>query len=251
MIHHTPMRRIQTALEPLVGDRIWVCERPIKFSGAWLRTRTVVVRLDDGCLWIHSPPEPTDELCAALDQLGPVRWLVAPNKFHHLQIPAFAQRYPGATVIGPASVCERNKELQLDADISDPAVTEQTPELLAMPLAEVPFLDETVFFHRPTRTLIGADLALCACAKDHWSWRLPARLFGCYNKVGVPPDVRFKTRATVETATALREILALPIEQISVAHADLITDSPAQQLERAWRFVLRKFPEEQAAASAS
>lgn len=232
-------------IQPLVGDRIWVCERPVKFSGVWLRSRSVVVRLDDGSLWVHSPPEPTDEVRRALDELGEVRWLVVPNKFHHLQAPACARAYPEATVIGPRSVLERNAELALDADIADPVVASRTPELEALPLAGVSFLDETVFFDRPTRTLIGADLALCATHKDHWSWRLAGRLLGTYGKVKVPPDVRFKTRAMAETAAALRAILALPIEQLALAHTDLITDDPLEQLARAWRFVLARFPAEQ------
>ena len=34
-----------------------------------------------------------------------------------------------------------------------------------MPLAGVPFLDETVLYHRPTRTLLGADVVLTADAE--------------------------------------------------------------------------------------
>jgi hypothetical protein len=237
------MRRTQTSLESLVADRIWVSERPVKFSGAWLRARSLVIRLEDGGLWIHSPPEPTEELRAAIDQLGVVRWLVVPNRFHHLGTPAFAAAYPDATVVGPASVLDKNPALRLDGDVTDRAFAKRTRELLALPLAGVPFLDETIFFHSPTRTLIGADLMLCACRKDHWSWRWPARVFGAYDKLKVPPDVRFKTKASAETAAALGRILALPIERISVAHADLITEDPKGTLARAWKVVLRRVPE--------
>ena len=236
------MKRTQTPLQPLIDGHIWVCERPVKFSGAWLRSRSLIVKLADGNLWVHSPPEPTDELREAIDALGAVSWLVVPNKFHHLQTPRFAEAYPAAKVVGPQSVLERNSEIEIDIDIADPAVAAQLPGLEVFPLAGVPFLDETVFFHRSSGTLIGADLAMSATRQDHWSWRLPARILGAYGKLKVPPDVRFRTRACAEAAHALEAILALPIERISVAHTDPITEDPIAKLARAWKFVLAKFP---------
>lgn len=59
-----------------------------------------MLRLPGDALWVHSPCAPTDEVCAALDALGEVRWIVVPNKFHHLQVPATAARYPQAVVVG-------------------------------------------------------------------------------------------------------------------------------------------------------
>lgn len=59
-------------------------------------------------------------------------------------------------------------------------------------LQGVPFWDETVLYHRPTRTLLGADIICSADAKDHWTWRCGARLTGCYEQVRVPPDARRK-----------------------------------------------------------
>jgi hypothetical protein len=73
----------------------------------------------------------------------------------------------------------------------------------AIPLDGCAFLDETVFFHRPTGSLIGADLVISACARDHWSWRWAARLTGCYDKVRTPPDVRAKTTANDAAARSI------------------------------------------------
>lgn len=96
---------VSSVFEAVIPNTIWVSERPIWFGGVRLRSRTTVVRLPDGGLWVHSPSEPTAEVCAALDALGEVRWIVVPNRFHHLQAPATATRYPQAQVVGPRSVC--------------------------------------------------------------------------------------------------------------------------------------------------
>lgn len=226
-----------STLQPVVPDAIWVSERPLWFSGVRLRSRTTVVRLGSGALWVHSPGPPMDEVCKALDALGDVRFLVVPNRFHHLQVPAIAARYPKAFVVGPKSAEERNPSVKVQIGLDDPTYLENTSELAPVHLDGVPFLDETVFFHAPSGSLIAADLLMSACARDHWTWRTAARVLGRYGRNLPPPDVRAKTRASTAAAESIARLSKLPIERILVAHADPITERPAQQLLEAWTFV--------------
>jgi hypothetical protein len=230
--------QLANVFQAVVPDVIWSAERPVWFGGVRLRARTTVVRLSDGGLWVHSPVAPTDEVCAALDALGEVRWIVVPNRFHHLHAPATAARYPDAQVVAPASV--RNPRVTATVRIDDPSLGSSVPELAPVPLAGVPFLDETAFFHRPSGSLIAADLLMCACARDHWTWRFVARVSDRYEKVRTPPDVRMHVRPSQPLNESLERMQALPIEQILVAHADPITDRPVQQLAEAWRFATSK-----------
>jgi hypothetical protein len=167
-----------------------------------------------------------------------VRWIVVPNKFHHLQTPATAARYPNALVIGPKSAVARNPQVSLSMGADDPAYLRATPELSSIHMGGVPFLDETVFFHEKTGSLIAADLLISACAHDHWTWRISARIWGRYEKVRTPPDVRWSTRASAAAAESIAQMRALPLERILVAHADPITDRPAEQLAEAWDFAI-------------
>jgi hypothetical protein len=203
-----------------------------------MRSRTTVVRLAGGALWVHSPTEPTDEVCAALDALGEVRFIVVPNKFHHLQTPATAARYPKAAVVGPKSPQSRNPKVSLTMSTDDPAYIRATPELVPIQLRGVPFLDETVFFHHGSGSLIAADLLISACARDHWTWRISARIWGRYEKFKTPPDVRWNTRASATAAQAIAELSALPMERILVAHADPLTSRPTEKLAEAWNFAV-------------
>ncbi len=226
------------ALQAVVPDSIWVSERPVGFSGVRLRSRTTVVRLASGALWVHSPGEPTNEVRAALDALGEVRFIVVPNRFHHLLVPAMAALYPNALVVGPKSAEERNPQVRVQLGADDPEYADATPELTSVHLEGVPFLDETVFFHAPSGSLIAADLLMSACARDHWTWRAAARILGRYEKNLTPPDVRTKTRASADAAESIARMSRLPIERILVAHADPITERPAEQLAEAWKFVV-------------
>jgi hypothetical protein len=224
--------------EVVVPDSIWATERPVWFGGVRLRARTTVVRLAGGALWVHSPSIPTDDWCAALDALGEVRWIVVPNRFHHLQAPATAARYPNAKVVGPQTALARNPNLSLSMSTDDPAYVRATPELASIHLGGVPFLDETVFFHAASGSLIAADLLISACARDHWTWGIAAHIWGRYEKVRTPPDVRWNTRANPAVAESIAQMRGLPLERILVAHADPITERPIERLAEAWNFAV-------------
>jgi hypothetical protein len=164
-----------------------------------------------------------------------VRWLVVPNCFHHLGTPAAAARFPEAQVVAPASALNRNKALKLHLDIREARFGEQVPEFEALPLQGVPFLDETVLYHRPTQTLLGADVVLCADAKDHWTFRYAGRITGCYERVRVPPDVRKKIPDKAAAARSIRAMLERPAQRLIVGHAGVIEEGCRDGLAQAWR----------------
>jgi len=226
------------SLEVIVPDSIWVTERPVWYAGVRQRARTTIVRLPGDALWVHSPTAPTDEVCAALDALGEVRWIVVPNRFHHLQAPATSARYRKAIVVGPKTAESRNHELSVTMGLDHCEYIEATPELVPLHLGGVPFLDETVFFHSASGTLITADLLACASARDHWTWRLVARICGRYEKVGPQPDVRWSTRASQDIAESIAQLRALPLQRILIAHGNPIVERPAEQLAEAWNFAI-------------
>lgn len=222
-------------MSEIVAGRIWASERPVWFSGVRLRARTSVIRLDDGRLLVHSPAPPSAELRREMAELGAVGWLVVPNCFHHLGTPAAAAAFAGAKVVGPASAAAKNRELRIDLDIGEAAFGEQVPELACFRLDGVPFLDETLLYHRPTETLFGADVVLRADEHDHWTWRVAARVVGCYERLRVPPDVRKKIADKEAAARSLRALEAVPVERLVIAHGAVIDDAPLAQLLEAWR----------------
>jgi hypothetical protein len=222
-------------LTPVVDGLVWTTVRGVWFGGVRLRAHCTVVRLEDGGLLIHSPAPPTSGLEKELRALGPVRWLCVPNRFHHLGTPATAAAFPEAKVVGPRSALERSQALRLDLDIHGHALGEQLPELEALPLAGVPFLDETVLLHKPSQTLIGADIVMSACSKDHWTWRAAGRLTGCWGEVRVPPDVRRKVVDKSAAARSIERIAKASAKRLLVAHADVIERDWAHALTDAWR----------------
>ena len=232
------MRAVQQAvLSEIVDGRIWASERSVWFSGVRLRARTSVIRLDDGRLLVFSPAPPSDGWLRQVADLGDVSWLVVPNCFHHLGTPVAAAAFPEAKILAPRSAAARNPDLRIDVEIHDPACAAAVPECALLPLEGVPFLDETLLYHRPTQTLFGADVVLRADEHDHWTWRFAARVTGCYNRWSVPHDVRKKVVDKAAASRSLRALQTLPIKRLIVAHGEVIESEPLAQLVEAWRRV--------------
>ncbi len=150
-------------LKPVAPD-LWIVDGgTIRMSWLGLRipfpTRMTVVRLRDGGLWLHSPVALTPELRDTVTRLGPVRYLVSPNKIHYWWIGSWREAFPEALACGlpEAAPNARHRGVVFDRMLgseADPAWAGEIDQVL-VPGA---YLTEAVFLHRASCTAILADL---------------------------------------------------------------------------------------------
>ena len=83
-----------------MGRNAWALEQLLTFANVSATVRTVVIKLQDGTLWVDGPQWPTGEYMALLDELGPVGHVVLPCVAleHKAPMAAFVKRYPKASV---------------------------------------------------------------------------------------------------------------------------------------------------------
>lgn len=242
---YTPYTPLDTPKE--VARDIWIVDGPeIKFGPPGFKvahpTRMTVVRLSEG-LWLHSPTRPTEPLFAAIEQLGPVRFLIAPNNFHYSWITDWKARFPEARVWGPSNL-RRSAKLALAhirplSDAPDPAWASILDQLLM----RGNFFTEAVFFHRSTRTLILTDLI-----ENFESSRLRSRAVrrillsaGVADQDGSRPldmGLAFLFRRRTLRMLVERMIDWNP-ERVILAHGRWFSSSGADELRRIFRWVLR------------
>jgi hypothetical protein len=92
------------------GENIWIVDGEIiSFYGLPFTTRMTVVKLPSGDLWIHSPIDLTNELKKELDNLGPVKYLISPNKIHYWYLDEFQKNYPKAITFASDGVQKRSQ----------------------------------------------------------------------------------------------------------------------------------------------
>ena len=151
-----------------VDEGIWIVDGPIVRmamygAGIPFPTRATVVQLSTGGLWVHSPTgELPDSLRTELDALGPVEHLVSPNLIHYAGIPRWSEAWPQATCWASPGVRNRATSQKIDVHF-DEDLGDEPPPAWANDLDQLVFrgsryLEEVVFFHRRSRTLILADL---------------------------------------------------------------------------------------------
>jgi len=88
-------------LQPF-GEAIWLSDGPMADVGGFqYPTRMAVIRLSSGGLFIWSPVALSPALQAAVDALGEVRFLIAPNSLHHLFLDEWKRAYPNARLYAP------------------------------------------------------------------------------------------------------------------------------------------------------
>src|SRR4030095_13970618 len=81
------------------APEVWIAERRHRVLGMDLGVRMTVIRLQEWGLFIHSPVSFDQDLKKEIDFLGPVRFIVGPNLFHHLSLRPWSQSYPKAKLL--------------------------------------------------------------------------------------------------------------------------------------------------------
>ena len=130
----------------------------VSFYGFPYPTRSAVIRFDNDDLWVWSRIRLSKSLLDEVDQLGRIAHLVSPNKIHHLYLQDWKAVYPAAHVWGPSSTINERRDLRFREPLSDIPPMEWQPDLDQAWFRGSPVLDEVVFLHRPSRTVIVADL---------------------------------------------------------------------------------------------
>lgn len=214
------------SLRPLAPD-LWEVEQHIHF-GLHVRRRMVVVRLEGGGLWLHSPVPIDDALARELAAVGPVTHVVAPNCFHHISAAATKRRYPDAILWAAPGLADKRRDVAFDRTLAEDA--DFGPTLAAVHLRGAPAIGELVFRHAPSRALICTDLVLNIQSEPSLVTRLLFRALGVWRRPGATSYYRKQTRDRAAMAASLDRVLAWDIGQVVMAHGDVLPIADPDQL---------------------
>jgi hypothetical protein len=227
-----------------VDRDIWIVDGPIiRFKKAPFTTRMTVIRLATGDLFVHSPTPLTAELKAEIDTLGAVAHLVSPNKIHYWWIGEWGEAYPGATKWASPGVRPAVAQLgwDFDADLGATAPPAWSREIDQLTVRGGRFMDEVVFFHKLSRTLILADLIEnFEPARVHSIFlRAMLRLAGNMDPDGkLPVDLRMTYWGRKDQiAQAVHRMIDWEPARIVLAHGRWYNANAVDELRRAFRWV--------------
>lgn len=218
-------------------EGVWLDTDPIKIAGARLSGNMTVLRLSGGGLLVCSPLALTDERRKAVEALGTVEHLYAPNLFHHLHIGAWARAFPKAKLHAPAGLEKKRPDLRIHrvhGEGVEPGFGDAVSE---HPIAGCR-LGETALVHRPSRTLVVTDLVANVGRPEGLWTETYTKLAGFYDAIALSRVLRwtaFSDRAAARAS--IDRLLAEPIDRLVVGHGDPILTGAREALAHAYEWL--------------
>jgi len=238
------------ALKKVCPD-LWVVDHQQKIPvGFRMPARMVIVRLQRGGLCIYSPGPFDDETAAEVESLGPVEYVVAPNRYHHLHLPAAVERFPDADVLGVPGVEAKRPDVTFTATLGPAAPWGD--ELLPIPIHGMPGFNEVAFHHRPSGTLIVADLLFNLQHEMGFLASLYTRLTGVRGRVAQSWLLRTAIRDRAACAASCLRLLSMPFDRFVPLHGEVVETGAKPQVKAAlaWIFKDLETPREPTPAAA-
>lgn len=219
---------------------LYVSEGPVvSFYGFPYPTRMAVVRLSDESIWIWSPVALTDELVRFINNLGPVRHIVSPNKIHHLFLSEWAERWPDARLYAPPGLASKKPDLRFQAELGDEPETAWAADIDQVIFRGSLAMEEVVFFHRESRTAIFCDLIQRHPAAAMTGWKgLLMRLDGLVGERGsTPREWRASFLNRRKARAALARVLSWHPERLLIAHGECVQSNASEVIEEALNWI--------------
>lgn len=226
-----------------VAEGVWIVDSgPINAMGLKLPVRMTIFQLKDGDLLLHSPTPYAAEVAKAVDSLGRVRHLVAPNIAHWTFLADWQRAYPAATTWAAPGLRNRAQvrasTVRFDAELTDTAPADWADTLDQGIVRGGAGFNEVWFFHRHTRTLVLVDLI-----ENLEPGKLPslARLImqaSAATRGTTARYLRLPIRlGGTEAKEAVRAIVALEPDRVIFAHGRPFDRNGADELKRAFEWL--------------
>jgi hypothetical protein len=155
----------------------------------------VILRLKGGLLLYSPSPAVLDDTTRnELQELGEIRWLVAPNEIHNLGLSAFQQAYPEVHTTGcvghPRRVHGVRFDVLLDLGCQHNAIPwTANGEVGVHVIGGNRLLHEIALIHHPSKTLIVTD-AIEVVDTGHLAGKTPSKvMLWMLRKMGLRPAV--------------------------------------------------------------
>jgi hypothetical protein len=226
---------------------IWVSEQPLRYFGLNVGTRMTIIRLSHGELAIISPIQPTPEMVAQLGKLGEVGHIIAPNLYHYLFAEDFKKLYPKALFWATSGLKLKKPNYSIDRIIAnDEGVLWNGLEHMffdgfkTLDLRGFVPLNEWVFFHSLTRTLILTDAAFNFDESFPALTQFAARLIGGYKNLSPSLLERVATTEKERVRRSVEKILNWDFERVIMAHGSIVEENAKQQLKLGYEDFLGK-----------
>lgn len=136
--------------------------------------------MESGAMAVFSPVTLTPEVRDTIEALGgTIKYIAALDIEHHIHLTPWKEAFPDAEIIAPEGLWEKRQSTQVYKDAKfEHVITKENPHPKISEEFDAEFemeyvyghpSKELVFFHKPSRTLIEADLLFNLPAREQYS----------------------------------------------------------------------------------
>lgn len=196
-------------------------------SGPKLPLRSTLVTLKSGHKVLISPIEFSDAQLTELKK-ATLHALVAPNKFHHLFINKAAKDLNVSTLFLAPGLEKKRPDIEWPIVLSDKTWIYQE-ELPMLVLQGMPSINECIFFHKETKTLIVTDFFFNLSGLTSGLKTLPFKILGTFNRPAISRLVILATKNKNALRQSVKQILQWDFDRLVMAHGNII-ESNAKEI---------------------
>jgi hypothetical protein len=213
-----------------VADHLWIRRYPLVLLGTRIGRVVTVIRLRTGRLLIHSTAAFANEDVAAIRRLGEPGWLLEATLFHDTFARHGQTAFPDLPYLAP----EGFGRLAQVCALPLVAPGEWDGELELLPLNGMPKVRETALYHRPSRTLVVADLVFnFGPATPAWTRLFMRCAGGLKCAPGMSRFFRMMIRDRHAFQQSLQRLMQWDFDRLIVAHGEVIETGAKEKLKQA------------------
>lgn len=198
-----------------------------------LPLRSTLVRHQEKAILI-SPILFSPEQIQEIKKQGEITDIVAPTLIHHLYVPQAHDNFPKAKLWAVDGFHKKRPDIPWNQTLN----RENWPHrdfLEVLELKGIPKLNEAVFFHKESKTLIVADLCFnLQYPKGFFSWMMLS-LLGTYKKLNVSRLISLSVKDTAAFKKSIEQMLNWDFEKIAMSHGELVTSHGRAQLQEIFK----------------
>ena len=226
------------------AQNVWIVDGPnVRDFGVMFTTRMIVVKLANGSLWVDSPvPVPFDTL-KHITELGPVSYLVAATPRHVWRLEAWHTLFPEAQLWVPRTTpfTLKKEHLPFTDMLGDAPQSDWADDFDQLAFQGNPLIEEVLFFHKASRTVILDDLIqIHPRVKGKLLRNALFKLEGVASpQGGVGLDIRLSFTRRNLARRSLEKLLSWDFDKLIIGHGVCIEKDAKPFVEQVFHWLRR------------
>ncbi len=224
-----------------IDSNIWIAQQQLKYLGLEVGTKMTIIRLENDELVVISPIQINDTIQTQLNEIGLVKHIIAPNLFHYLFVSDWKKLFPNAMVWASPDLKAKKPNISIDKNLNyQGGKFNNSLEYLffdgfkTTTFNGFELLNEFVFFHSLTKTLILTDTAFNIDDSFSPFIQFVARITGDFNHLKPSLLEKIATSDKQKVKTSVTKILEWDFERVIMAHGSIIESNGKQKFKQGY-----------------